>query len=103
MLKPYRFAVAYSAGIRSCKPGGSIVYSTCTLAAVQNDGVIQAAVEELWETSDVDVVVEDLKSIADTFASVFSFHSHTKFGQLVLPSLTSNFGPMYFCKLKRLR
>ncbi|KAK7497187.1 hypothetical protein BaRGS_00011481 [Batillaria attramentaria] len=48
------------AGIRSCKPGGAVVYSTCTLAAAQNDGVIQAA------------------------------------------CLTNNFGPMYFCKLRRL-
>lgn len=90
------------AGIQSCKPGGSVVYSTCTLAAVQNDGVVQAAVEELWETSDIDVAVEDLSPMADMFLQTFSFHLATRFGQLVLPCLTNNFGPMYFCKLKRL-
>ncbi|KAK7107489.1 5-methylcytosine rRNA methyltransferase NSUN4-like [Littorina saxatilis] len=91
------------AGIRSCKPGGSVVYSTCTLAAVQNDGVVQAAVEELWETSTIDVAVEDLSPLKEAFSSTFKFHSGTRLGQLVLPSLTSNFGPMYFCKLRRLQ
>lgn len=91
------------AGIKSCKPGGSVVYSTCTLAAAQNDGVVQAAAEELWETSNIDIAVEDLSPLRTAFAPVFKFHSAVRLGQLVLPTLTSNFGPMYFCKLKRLQ
>ena len=36
-----------------CQVGGDIVYSTCTLAAAQNDGVIQRAVEEVSVTKQV--------------------------------------------------
>ena len=94
--------VHFRAGIRSCKPGGSVVYSTCTLGAVQNDGVVQAALEEVWETSHMDVMVEDLTPFKDVFAPFFKFHSACRLGQLVLPSLLNNYGPTYFCKLRRL-
>ena len=89
-------------GIRNCKPGGTVVYSTCSLSPAQNDGVIQAAFEELWHSTKIDIVVEDTRNIAEHFHNVYSFHKKCRFGQLVLPNITSNFGPMYFCKIKRL-
>ncbi|XP_076466488.1 5-cytosine rRNA methyltransferase NSUN4-like isoform X2 [Babylonia areolata] len=91
------------AGIKSCKPGGSVVYSTCTLAAVQNDGVVQAAVEELCETSNIDVAVEDLSDFKAIFSPFFRFHPGTRLGLLVMPSLLNNYGPTYCCKLRRLQ
>ncbi|KAK3606741.1 hypothetical protein CHS0354_036540 [Potamilus streckersoni] len=89
------------AGIKSCKPGGSIVYSTCTLSPSQNDGVIQSAFEEIWKTSKIDIVVQNLKELAEGFQDIFKFHKGCQFGQLVLPSISANFGPMYFCKINR--
>nr|XP_022294149.1 5-methylcytosine rRNA methyltransferase NSUN4-like isoform X1 [Crassostrea virginica] len=91
------------AGIQSCKPGGTIVYSTCTLSPAQNDGVIQATMEHLWKETEIDSVVIDLSYLRPIFASIFSFFPETKYGQLVIPSLSSNFGPMYICKIKRIR
>ncbi|KAK2152584.1 hypothetical protein NP493_2441g00000 [Ridgeia piscesae] len=90
-----------SAAAHCCKPGGSIVYSTCTLSPPQNDGVVQAALELLWQQTNIDIVVQDTGHLADTFSNTFNFYK-CRFGQLVLPNLTANFGPMYFCKLKRL-
>ncbi|KAL3881973.1 hypothetical protein ACJMK2_028355 [Sinanodonta woodiana] len=89
------------AGIKSCKPGGSIVYSTCTLSPSQNDGVVQSAFEEIWKTSKIDIVIQSLKEIAERFQDTFKFHKGCQFGQLVLPSISANFGPMYFCKINR--
>ncbi|CAL1544947.1 unnamed protein product [Lymnaea stagnalis] len=89
--------------IKSCVRGGTIVYSTCTLSPAQNDGVIQAALEELWETSEIEVAVEDLTSLADLFQDVFKFHKQSKYGKVILPNLLNNFGPSYFAKLKRIK
>ncbi|XP_041354362.1 5-methylcytosine rRNA methyltransferase NSUN4-like [Gigantopelta aegis] len=89
-------------GILSCRPGGSVVYSTCTLSPAQNDGIIQAACEEIWENTQIDIEVEDLAYFRQTFGRTFSFYDQCRYGQLVLPKLSSNFGPAYFCKINRL-
>lgn len=91
------------AGIKSCKPGGSVVYSTCTLSFSQNDGAIQSAFETIWKETNIDIVVEDIQPLLSHFRNTFVFYPKCRFGQLVLPKLTSNFGPMYICKINRLK
>ncbi|XP_011427281.3 5-methylcytosine rRNA methyltransferase NSUN4 [Magallana gigas] len=91
------------AGIKSCKPGGTVVYSTCTLSPAQNDGVVHAAMDHLWKETDIDTVVIDISYLRPIFKDIFTFFPKTKYGQLVLPTLSSNFGPMYICKIKRIR
>jgi 16S rRNA C967 or C1407 C5-methylase (RsmB/RsmF family) len=78
------------------------VYSTCTLAPGQNDGVIQAAMERVWKDTKIDVAVQAVPSIAERFRNTFRFHDACRYGQLVLPTMQNNFGPIYFCKLTRL-
>ncbi|ESO84954.1 hypothetical protein LOTGIDRAFT_131154, partial [Lottia gigantea] len=90
-------------GIKHCKPGGSIVYSTCTLSPPQNDGVIQAALEQIWQNTPIDVSVEDISIITQQFKDTFTFFHNCRHGQLVIPSLTKNFGPMYIAKLNRIK
>ena len=92
----------FRAGIKCCAPGGSVVYSTCTLSFAQNDGVIQQAIDDIWKSTNIDIVIEDLSPMVDSFKNTFNFYDGCRFGQLVIPSLSSNFGPMYFCKLNRL-
>lgn len=31
------------------KPGGTVVYSTCSLSPIQNDGVVGMALRRIWE------------------------------------------------------
>ena len=69
----------------------------------QNDGTIQSALEHIWHTSKMDVLVEDTSNVVDSFRKIFDFYPNCRFGQMVLPNLTANSGPMYFCKLKRVR
>ncbi|KAL8575618.1 hypothetical protein ACOMHN_028639 [Nucella lapillus] len=90
------------AGVKACRPGGSVVYSTCSLAAAQNDGVVQAALEELWETTHIDVALQDLAPLTTIFSPFFHFHPSSRLGLLVVPSLLNNYGPAYCCKLRRL-
>lgn len=40
------------------KVGGIVVYSTCTLSPIQNDGVVNMAIKKLWEETKVEVVVQ---------------------------------------------
>ncbi len=77
------------------------MYSTCTLGMAQNDGVVRQALEQVWLKHSFDVAVVDTAPLVSAFSDVFVFHK-CQFGYLVLPNVTANFGPMYFCKLQRL-
>ncbi|XP_015277444.1 PREDICTED: 5-methylcytosine rRNA methyltransferase NSUN4 [Gekko japonicus] len=89
------------AGILAAKPGGEVVYSTCSLSQLQNECVVERAVELLNIQYNIDVHVEDLSIFRRLFQDTFSFFPNCRLGELVVPHLTSNFGPMYFCKLRR--
>lgn len=89
-------------GILAAKPGGEVVYSTCSLSQLQNEYVVERAVELLTIQHDVSVQVEDLSCFRKMFQDTFSFFPNCRLGELVLPHLTANFGPMYFCKLRKL-
>ncbi|XP_017680144.1 PREDICTED: 5-methylcytosine rRNA methyltransferase NSUN4 isoform X1 [Lepidothrix coronata] len=90
------------AGILAAKPGGDVVYSTCSLSPLQNECVVERAVEIAETQFNVSVHVEDLSHLRTLFQDTFSFFSDCRLGELVLPHLTANFGPMYFCKLRRM-
>ncbi|ESO04623.1 hypothetical protein HELRODRAFT_111641 [Helobdella robusta] len=92
--------------VKACKPGGIIVYSTCTLSPPQNDGTVRAAIESLITDHNIEVSVMDTGPLAAAYREYFNFNENPGFcslGQLVLPNVTANFGPMYFCKIKRLK
>uniref|UniRef100_A0A8C4V237 5-cytosine rRNA methyltransferase NSUN4 n=1 Tax=Falco tinnunculus TaxID=100819 RepID=A0A8C4V237_FALTI len=90
------------AGILATKPGGEVVYSTCSLSPLQNEHVIERAVEIAETQFSISVHVEDLSHFRILFQDTFCFFSDCQLGELVLPNLTANFGPMYFCKLRRI-
>ncbi|NWR28471.1 NSUN4 methyltransferase, partial [Tachuris rubrigastra] len=90
------------AGILATKPGGDVVYSTCSLSPLQNECVVERAVEIAATQFNISVHVEDLSHFRTLFQDTFSFFSDCRLGELVLPHLTANFGPMYFCKLRRM-
>jgi 16S rRNA C967 or C1407 C5-methylase (RsmB/RsmF family) len=89
--------------IRLLKPGGDLVYSTCSLSPIQNDGVIHMALSSVFKEHGVTVTIKDLSLVMRPFMSVFKFEhpKGLKYGQMVLPYLPANFGPMYFCKMTR--
>jgi len=91
-------------GLKHLAPGGSLVYSTCTLSPVQNDGVVNKVLTELWEETSLNFEVADLDLAMKPFkfmCKIFGRKEGVKFGQLVVPFLPNNFGPMYFCKINR--
>ncbi|NXF02423.1 NSUN4 methyltransferase, partial [Smithornis capensis] len=90
------------AGILATKPGGEVVYSTCSLSPLQNECVIERAVEIAETQFNINIHVQDLSYFRMLFQDTFFFFSDCRLGELVLPHLTANFGPMYFCKLRRM-
>lgn len=84
--------------------GGIVVYSTCSLSPVQNDGVVQVALKKAWEESDSVMVVKDMSEALSPLQCLFEFANiGSKYGHLLVPTLANNWGPMYFCKIERVR
>ena len=91
--------------IQCLKPGGEVVYSTCTLSPMQNDSVISLALKKIWEETKIDVAICDLSKTILPFRTFLNFSNNpriVKYGQQILPKIGQNFGPMYFAKIKRL-
>ncbi|KAF7396121.1 hypothetical protein HZH66_006983 [Vespula vulgaris] len=84
--------------------GGTVVYSTCSLSPIQNDGVIQMALKRMWEESNTVIVVKDMSEALDPLQTLFNFGNFgLKHGHIVIPTVGYNWGPMYFCKMVKLK
>lgn len=69
-------------GLRATKPGGTLVYATCTLSPLQNEAVVEGAVGmararlgQDWAIVKTDKLREDLSR-----AGLFRFYPHSRFG-----------------------
>lgn len=89
--------------IRLLKPGGSLVYSTCSLSPVQNDGVVHMSLSKVFKEFGITMTINDLSKVMQPFQEIMRFENPKglKYGQMVIPYLPLNFGPMYFCKMTR--
>ena len=90
------------AAISATKPGGSIVYSTCTLAPEENEGVIDWILKK--EKSVVDVEPINLEKL-EYFSGMMNwsarvYDSRVKLTLRILPSMTME--GFYIAKLRKL-
>ena len=89
-------------GILACQPGGTIVYSTCTASPLQNEFVLQYALQEVRDVYNINCIIKDLKCISTLLENEMNFHENMKPGLLVYPTLDANFGPTFICKIQRI-
>lgn len=91
------------AALKSLRPKGSVVYSTCTMSPLENDNVVKRALIKLQEEgSPLRFAVINLKEAYRPFRGLFRFNTKFTYGQQVVPNICSNFGPMYISKIKRI-
>jgi 16S rRNA C967 or C1407 C5-methylase (RsmB/RsmF family) len=76
----------------SLKPGGLLVYSTCSISLLENDNVIKTTLAKLRSVKAEIVELHDLPIGRATSIG----------GWQILPHLDSNWGPIYFCALRKL-
>ena len=55
---PENQSLLLQAALKMVKPGGSVMYSTCTLSPAQNDGVVYDALKRIWTETKLDFVVK---------------------------------------------
>lgn len=77
------------AALLCAQPGATLVYSTCSINPVENDGVIAKFLKKKKDFAELDVT--------PAFTELGS--RPTEFGQMILPH-TQGYGPIYYCKLK---
>lgn len=80
--------------IHALRPGGSVVYSTCTLSEAENSAVVSNILNSCR-----DVIPADLSDMAGTLSHEFIFAAHVTHGLLVLPHKGKAWGPMFVSKL----
>lgn len=93
--------LTYSQAVRSCKPNGTIVYSTCSLSPIQNEGVVNSVLDHFANETKFKLEIESVDLLKRYFQYFFKFSNTCKMGLLVAPDIKSNFGPFYLCKIKK--
>eukprot|EP00747_Dinoflagellata_sp_TGD_P194931 gnl/TRDRNA2_/TRDRNA2_62950_c0_seq1.p1 gnl/TRDRNA2_/TRDRNA2_62950_c0~~gnl/TRDRNA2_/TRDRNA2_62950_c0_seq1.p1 ORF type:complete len:494 (-),score=89.46 gnl/TRDRNA2_/TRDRNA2_62950_c0_seq1:30-1511(-) len=87
-------------GLRALKPGGSLVYCTCTLDRRQNSLVVEAAMKE--QDDSMYRVVPLFDRLHEHFGEHFKLlRQGGDTGVLVVPSLAKNWGPLYVALIEK--
>jgi 16S rRNA C967 or C1407 C5-methylase (RsmB/RsmF family) len=92
-----QYAILTSA-LTAAKPGGRVVYSTCSISQVENDDVIAKLVKRRGhEFENVQLPPEVLLR-----AKEFKIELEpTEFGYWILPDRSENAGPIYFSLVRK--
>ncbi|NWX48396.1 NSUN3 protein, partial [Steatornis caripensis] len=96
-LPSLQFQLLRSA-IKALRPGGSLVYSTCTLSKAENSDVINLILDSCSNVVPVDII-EMAKAVSQEFTFLSGMQKHEL---LVLPEKGRAWGPMYLAKLKKM-
>ncbi|KAK1802961.1 hypothetical protein P4O66_021498 [Electrophorus voltai] len=85
--------------LAAVRPGGMVVYSTCTLSRGENQSVVEAVLTSCPGVELLDLEEELIGSLSQhfTFARL-----QPPLGHLVVPEHGRTWGPMFVCRLRRL-
>ncbi len=86
-LAAQSFAMA-AAALDALKPGGLLLYSTCTISRLENDGVIER-------------LLKRRPGMLEILEVPLGYGEKTDCGHLVLPDSSGGRGPMYIARLRK--
>ena len=92
--------------LKSVKPGGIVVYSTCSISPLENEQIVDTVLllckqHDIIACSDQNSTTMDA-TINRFPVDTFFCYENIEQGILVLPTEKCNWGPMYFCRLYRI-
>jgi 16S rRNA C967 or C1407 C5-methylase (RsmB/RsmF family) len=73
----------------SLRKGGTLVYSTCSISPLENDGVIERVLKKKGDQVELDPETGDLSDL-----------ERTRCGFQIFPDLAKGAGPIYIARLK---
>ncbi len=76
------------AGMLALKPGGKLVYSTCSISPLENDGVIEKLISKKGDSYMLDPDTSDLQDL-----------ERTEFGFQIFPDRNQGAGPIYLSRI----
>ena len=79
-----------ASAIDALRPGGILVYGTCALSPMENDGVVERILKKRPQAQVVEIA--DIPEGAD----------RTELGVHILPDRTGGAGPIYCAKIRKL-
>lgn len=85
-----------SSGYLALKPGGYLLYSTCALAADENDGVMERLLKKYPEALVCRPRIPD-----SLFEALEVMEEETKYGVQILPDKSSGSGPLFYALVKK--
>lgn len=74
------------------------------MSSMQNDQAVSMALNNIWNDTNMNFFVNDLTANFEPVKALFNLaegRCKPKYGQLVLPNITNNFGPLYVAKMTR--
>ncbi|KAM9454202.1 tRNA (cytosine(34)-C(5))-methyltransferase, mitochondrial isoform 2-T2 [Clarias gariepinus] len=84
--------------LSAVRPGGIVVYSTCTLSSAENQSVMEAVLSTVHGVELAELEEELIVSLSGHFKFA---HLRPPLGCLVVPEQGRTWGPMYVCRLRR--
>ncbi|XP_047659639.1 tRNA (cytosine(34)-C(5))-methyltransferase, mitochondrial isoform X1 [Tachysurus fulvidraco] len=84
--------------LAAVRPGGLVVYSTCTFSRAENQSVVEAVLSTSQGVELVGLEEELIVSLSGHFKFA---HLRSPLGYLVVPEKGRTWGPMYVCRLRR--
>ncbi|XP_077102812.1 tRNA (cytosine(34)-C(5))-methyltransferase, mitochondrial isoform X2 [Siphateles boraxobius] len=83
--------------LAAVRPGGVVVYSTCTMSRAENQSVVEAVLASYQGVELLDLEQQLIDSLSDHF-----YFGHPSVGQLVIPQKGKTWGPMYVSRFRRI-
>jgi 16S rRNA C967 or C1407 C5-methylase (RsmB/RsmF family) len=88
--------------IQSAKIGGRIVYSTCSLSPMENDGVIHKILQKCGAVESKSGASDKSPYVCESIRVELPFGEPTRYGSMILPDVCG-FGPIYVAVLTRVK